>query len=394
MKVLKDSAILSLSEFNRIKQSSYFSPKSISKFPSSEAFKLQNINMNSSEIDPNQKLEKSLNHKNKIIDYEKSIDRGNNPLFMEKMKIEDPYKVVGGKNNDVVKAFDHLCRRAKAATIWDRQLDERKIMEGMYTNKERRLDEMMELERLKEIKFIEEREQILKGYKKEGQKAIIDQIYNNDKERNKKRETVEREKILMFKQLERLKEEEKQMALRKKLEAEAKIKECMDAQKILALNKKKKLLEEKEEDLKILKYNMEKARKEEEELKEKRRLQEEKEREVQKLREKQEKAIDKQAELDALRAKRAYEQSEREARIKEKNEMMLKKKKIEELIASNEKQRLDKQRQLAEQARQEQQEYQRIVKQQLEEIEKERRLEEDKKKKLYENTKDLKVEKY
>ena len=155
MKVLKDSAILSLSEFNRIKQSSYFSPKSISKFPSSDAFKLQNINKNSSEIDPNQKLEKALNHKNKIIDYEKSIDRGNNPLFMEKMKIEDPYKIVGGKNNDVVKAFDHLCRRAKAATIWDRQLDERKIMEGMYTNKERRLDEMMELERLKEIKFIE-----------------------------------------------------------------------------------------------------------------------------------------------------------------------------------------------------------------------------------------------
>ena len=49
------------------------------------------------------------------------------------------------------------------------------------------------------------------------------------------------------------------------------------------------------------------------------------------MREKQEKAQDKQAELDALRAKRAYEQSEREARIKEKNEMMLKKKKIQEL---------------------------------------------------------------
>ena len=107
------------------------------------------------------------------------------------------------------------------------------------------------------------------------------------------------------------------------------------------------------------------------------------------MREKQEKAQDKQAELDALRAKRAYEQSEREARIKEKNEMMLKKKKIQELMESNERQRLDKQKQLAEQARQEQQEYQRIVKQQLEEIEKERRVEEDKKKKLYENTQDL-----
>ena len=108
------------------------------------------------------------------------------------------------------------------------------------------------------------------------------------------------------------------------------------------------------------------------------------------MREKQEKAIDKQAELDAMRAKRAYEQSEREARIKEENEKILKRKKIEELIASNERQKLERQKQLAEQARLEQEEYKKIVKQQMEEEEKERRADEDKKKKLYENTKDLK----
>ena len=337
MKVLKDSAILSLNEFNRIKQSSYFSPKSISKFPSTDTFKLQNINMSSGEIDPNQKLEKALNHKKKIIDYEKSIDRGNNPLFMEKMKIEDPYKVVGGKNNDVVKAFDHLCRRAKAATIWDRQLDERKIMEGMYTNKERRLDEMMELERLKEIKFIEEREQILKGYKKEGQKAIIDQIYNNDKERNKKREAVEREKILMFKQIERLKEEEKQMAIRKKLEAEAKIKECMDAQKILALNKKKKLLEEKEEDLKIQKFNLEKIAREEKLIEEKKRLAIQKEKEIQALREKQEKQKDKLDEINEIKAKRATLEAEYKEKLREKEELLKKEKLVKEMRECNDK---------------------------------------------------------
>ena len=191
---------------------------------------------------------------------------------MEKLKIEDPYKIVGGKNNDVVKAFDQLCRRAKAATIWDRQMDERKIMEGMYINKEKRLDEMMELERLKEIQFIEQREKKGKVNEKESQKAIIDQIYDNDKERNKKREAIEREKILMLKQIERLKEEEKQMALRKKLEAEAKIKECMEAQRILALSKKKKILEEKEEDLKIKKFNMEKIEREEKLIEEKKKI--------------------------------------------------------------------------------------------------------------------------
>ena len=85
-----------------------------------------------------------------------------------------------------MKAFDHLYRKAKVGTIWDKQLDERKIMEGIYINKEKRLNEMMELERLKEIKYIKQREKDSKVYKKESQKYIIDQIYDYDKERNKK----------------------------------------------------------------------------------------------------------------------------------------------------------------------------------------------------------------
>ena len=48
---------------------------------------------------------------------------------------------------------------------------------------------------------------------------------------------------------------------------------------------------------------------------------EEKEREVQKLREMQEKAADRQAEIDALRAKRAFEAQERQARNIEKLNM-------------------------------------------------------------------------
>ena len=153
--------------------------------------------------------------------------------------------------------------------------------------------------------------------------------------------------------------------------------EIVESNKISVLNKQKKLAQEKEEDLKILKYNMEKAKKEEEELKEKRRIQEEKEKEVQKLREKQERAQDKMAELDALRAKRAYEAGEREARLKEKNELITKKKIMEELLESNNRQKIQKQNQLAEQARQEQIEYERIIKKQLDDMERERKVEEE-----------------
>ena len=48
------------------------------------------------------------------------------------------------------------------------------------------------------------------------------------------------------------------------------------------------------------------------------RLKDEKERETQKLREQQEKASNRQEEIDAVRAQRAFEQSERDARMREK----------------------------------------------------------------------------
>ena len=343
----------------------------------------------------NTQLAKARALKEKIVNYDITRPRTelndlqrknikpNNNLLLEAQKILD-------QNEDCVKEMEKLALYAKVASIRERQLKEHEMMEQMYKKKEEKLDTMIELERLKELKQQKERENNRKKLQREGCLIIIDQIKQKEYEKIKQREIIEKEKQIILRQLKELADEDLRQNEKKRIANEQAAKEIVESNKINALNKKKKLLEEKEEDLKILKYNMEKARKEEEELKERRRIQEEKEREVQKLREKQEKAIDKQAELDALRAKRAYEQSEREARIKEKNEQMLKKKKLEELIASNEKQRLDKQMQLAEQARQEQEEYKRIVKKQMEEMEKERRIDEDKKKKLYENTKDLK----
>ena len=46
-------------------------------------------------------------------------------------------------------------------------------------------------------------------------------------------------------------------------------------------------------------------------------MKEDKEREIQKLRDLQEKAADRQADIDALRAKRAFEEGERNARKRE-----------------------------------------------------------------------------
>ena len=60
-----------------------------------------------------------------------------------------------------------------------------------------------------------------------------------------------------------------------------------------------------------VRYNQARDAKEEARLAEEKRLKDEKEMEIQRLRELQEKAADRQAEIDALRAKRAFEEGER-----------------------------------------------------------------------------------
>ena len=188
----------------------------------------------------------------------------------------------------------------------------------------------------------------------------------------KQQELIDREQKMMLLQIKELHAQEIRAAELKKINNEKAAKEIAETNRIALLNKQKKLLEEREEDLKIFKYNVEKAKKED-----------------QRLREKQEKAIDKQAELDALRAKRAFDEAERQARIKEKEEEMIRKKKLADLILANEKQKKEKEIQLMEKAKQEKEEYEKIVRNQIEEMEKERRIEEEKQRKKIEHNLDL-----
>ena len=71
MNILKDSAILSLNEFNRIKESSHFNSKSISKYPSVNNFERnKQFNTISTEVNSSSKLQRALDHKKKLIEYE------------------------------------------------------------------------------------------------------------------------------------------------------------------------------------------------------------------------------------------------------------------------------------------------------------------------------------
>jgi hypothetical protein len=378
-----DAAYLSFYDYERIKKNAFI--------PSREE------SLNNERIQKEQKntqLARARALKEKIQKYDKNkptyflsdIEKEN--ILNNKMLLAKAQKYKDD-NEDVVKEMEKLAFYAKVATIRDRQKQEHKIMEQNYKRKEEKLDTMMELERLKELKNQQDQEKYRQNQRREGCMVIIDQMKKKELDKIKMKEQLEKEKKDILKYLQKLQDEEMLENEKKRILREKMTQEIVESNKISSLNKQKRLAEEKEEDLKILKYNMEKAKREEEEIKEKRRIQEEKEREVQKLREKQEKAADKMAELDALRARRAYEAGEREARLKEKNEMIKKKKFMDELLQSNNKQKLQKQNQLAEQARQDQIEYERIIKKQLDDMEKEKKIEEEKKKMRYENNEDL-----
>lgn len=108
------------------------------------------------------------------------------------------------------------------------------------------------------------------------------------------------------------------------------------------------------------------------------RIADEKERETQKLRDQQEKASNRQEEIDAVRAKRAFEQSERDARNREKLEQEKRARLLKDLDIARQKQFAQKENLMASQAAQERDEFLNIIKSQKDADDKERRIEEQK----------------
>ena len=179
------------------------------------------------------------------------------------------------------------------------------------------------MERLKELKVWEEREAEKKIQRYQGKMVITEQIKDRERQRVRAKELLELERLEMVKKTQELVEEEKVALEVKRIENDRMSKVVAEFNRKNEGNKERKKREERELDVRMLQYQIDKGKKEEEELAEKRRLQDEKEKETQKLREKQEKAKDQQSVMDAIRAKRAFEESERNAREKEKREILI-----------------------------------------------------------------------
>ena len=77
---------------------------------------------------------------------------------------------------DDVKHINQMVASSKIFTIRDKQIEENKTLESQWVEEQKRLDTMMEIERLKVIKAEFEREDRAVVARKRGAQVIIDQI--------------------------------------------------------------------------------------------------------------------------------------------------------------------------------------------------------------------------
>jgi len=305
--------------------------------------------------------------KEKIISMEAERKKNEAKSDLELEQIEKDKHTMGradflvDEQRDDVKRMNQFVRYSKCATIRDAQLEEKKALQRQDEEEEMRLDEVMEHERVRAVELYEQREAQRAVDRKHGKDVIVEQVKARERERLLQQEILEQERDGMLRQLERLKEEDLLKAEMKKEAAKKLMEEVAASNSQMIRMKELKRRKEIEEDMRIAAYLEEKAAREQAHQDELDRIAAEKEAETVKLRQQQEKASDKKSELDALRAKRAMEQYEREWRQKERAAIEKQKMQNKILHEARVQQKKEKERRLEFVAKGERSEFDRIV---------------------------------
>ncbi|XP_057583375.1 cilia- and flagella-associated protein 45 isoform X2 [Hippopotamus amphibius kiboko] len=282
------------------------------------------------------------------------------------------------EQEEELKDMSKIILNAKCHAIRDAQILEKQLIQKELDAEDKRLDQMMELERQKSIQRQEELDKKRREERIRGRRHIVEQMEKNQEERSLLAEQREQEKEQMLEYMEQLQEEDLRDLERRhqqKLKMQAEIK-CINDEN--QRQKAELLAQEKLAEQMVMEFTKKKMAREAEFEAEQERIRREKEKEISRLRAMQEKAQDYQAEQDALRAKRNQEVADREWRRKEKENAQKKMETEAQLRKSRLEQVAFKEHTLAVQVQRDRDEFERILRAQREQIEKER-LEEEKK---------------
>ncbi|XP_048214151.1 cilia- and flagella-associated protein 45 [Perognathus longimembris pacificus] len=281
------------------------------------------------------------------------------------------------EQEEELKEMGKIILNAKCHAIRDAQILEKQQIQKELDEEEKRLDQMMEVERQLSLQRQEARERQRREERIRGRWHIVQQIEKNQEEQSLLAEQREQEKEQMLEYMEQLQEADLQDIERRhqeKLQMQAEIKRINEENQ---RQKAERLAQEKLADQMVMEFTKKKMAREAEFEAEQERIRKEKEKEIARLRAMQEKAQDYQAEQDALRAKRNQEVADREWRRKERENAQKKMEIEDKLRKSRLEQVAFKEHTLAVQVQRDRDEFERILRAQRELIEKER-LEEEK----------------
>ncbi|XP_054276376.1 cilia- and flagella-associated protein 45-like [Macrosteles quadrilineatus] len=325
-----------------------------------------------------QKEMESALRKKELQDCEQSVEYGSRLTEVEEEAARKAQHLLARahelrqEQEDEVKRCNALILATKCHAIRDAQVAEKKLIEKELAEEEKRLEEMMERERQEALRAQERQKELQKMKKQQYVKTVLEQIQENELQREMQAERIEEESRLaneaaMQVQLDELK------VLREKLAAQARQREEMN--KINQQLHHYACLEKEEgrlADLKVQEYmrrkaEVERAREQEHALQ---RL--EKEKELARLRAMQKRAADTQAAKDEMNAMRIQDEVERAWRKKEREAAMARARKAEELRIAREQQILDRRKCQAIEIQREKEEMERIARVNREEQEKQK----------------------
>jgi len=163
---------------------------------------------------------------------------------------------------DEVKNMNQMMLYAKVVTIRDKQLLEKDAIRSQNKQEERRRDLMLELGRLEKVKFYEDLDRRNMAEQKKKALEVVGQIREREIQRQNAKEERDREGQELLKKIKEIQIEDSQNALIKKRQQKDMLDLIYEANRNTINKKQEKILQEKEEEDRIIQYNIEKARKE------------------------------------------------------------------------------------------------------------------------------------
>lgn len=235
------------------------------------------------------------------------------------------------ETEDEIKHLNELIIYAKCVAIRDVQVKEKEMINKARILEDRRLDEIEEQKRqlslAQHVALIQDRH----VERCRGAEVIRHQILEREEQRQIDQEIRDQETMALLKHLEKVKADECLQQSRKKEAQLELMAEVEQANKDLKLRRLEQIEKEKKQEEEIIDYIKHKDEMHEKILKETESKRREREDEIARIRAQQERSQDHKKAQDALRAKRALEEAERQARAKERVDGVAKRKTVEDL---------------------------------------------------------------